>query len=312
MSSSATLLQSQISFTNGGSVTVHDLLRERRKTPLQRLGDRLFIFLLPLLKGLFALVDLLGFLRCVPPVCWTFGSMVISIAVYSSRLGWKLATGFIILLLIHECGHLLAARYYRCRMSVPIFIPFVGAVIDMKEPMRNAWEEAVLGISGPLLGTLGACLCWAIAAMTHSFYFAELALFALFMNGFNLLPLGFLDGGHIAVALSRWLWVPGYLLLATFAWYVHTPVVILALVVMLPMVFSLFRKKTPAKRETQQAYDRVSLPKRLMMGGLYLGLVGFLACSMALIYIHHIHPGLKAGQSLTPASSSPVGSKGGR
>ena len=172
----------------------------------------------------------------------------------------------------------------------------------MKEPMRNAWEEAVFGISGPVLGTLGACLCWGMATIYHSFYFAELALFGLFLNLFNLIPLGCLDGGHVAVALSRWLWVPGYLLLAAFAWYVHTPVVILVLVGMLPMVISLFRKKTPAQRVTQQAYDRISLPRRFLMGALYLGLVTFLVSSMAWIFVKDIDPGLKQGKKLLECS----------
>ena len=297
--------QSEIPFTNGGSDCLHDWLRERRKTPLQRLGDWLSMhLLLPGVNGLLALIETVSLLKVIPAHVWTIGSMLISIAVYSSRLGWQLATGFILLLLIHECGHLLAARYYRVKVSTPFFIPFCGAIIDMKEPLRNAWEEAVFGISGPLLGTLGACLCLVISGVTHSFYFAELALFGLFLNLFNLIPLGFLDGGHVAVALSRWLWVPGYLLLAAFAWYVHTPVVILALVVMLPMVFSLFRKKTPAQRAMQQAYDRISLPRRFLMGALYLGLVTFLAASMAWIFVKDIHPGLKQGQNIAPTTKT--------
>lgn len=288
-------MQTELSFHGKEDDFLREWLRERRKTRLQRLGEWLEMsVLLPVIQGLLAAIRVAEPLRVVPAPVWTIGSMLISIAVYSSRMGWKLALGFITLLMVHECGHLLAARYYGARMSVPIFIPYIGAIIDMKEPMRNAWEEAVFGISGPLLGTLGACLCWITAGITGSFYFAELALFGFFLNLFNLIPLGFLDGGHVAVVLTRWLWIPGYLIMATFAWYVHTPVVIISLVVMLPMVLSLFRKKSPKEK----FYDRVRLGKRFAMGAIYLLIVSFLACSMSWIFIKDIYPGLKQGKSL--------------
>ena len=226
--------------------------------------------------------------------------MLVSIAVYSSRMGWKLAWGFIILLMTHECGHLLAARYFGARVSVPIFVPYIGALIDMKEPMRNAWHEAVFGISGPILGTLGACLCWVIASVTGSFYFAELACLGFFLNLFNLIPLGFLDGGHVAVVLTRWLWIPGYLIMAAFAWHVHTPVVMVSLVVMLPLAISVFRKKS----QKENVYDRVPLGNRIAMGAIYLLLIFFLACSMSWIFIKDIYPSLRDGKSLSPMTAS--------
>lgn len=256
--------------------------------------------IVPLLKGLLAFMEATKVLRIIPAPVWTIASILISIAVYSSRMGWALAWGFIILLLIHECGHLLTARWYRACISVPIFIPYIGAIIDMKQPMRNAWAEAVFGISGPVLGSLGAFACLGIHQLTGSFYFAELALFGFFLNLFNLIPLGFLDGGHVAVALSRWLWVPGYLMMAAFAWFVHTPVVFISLLVMLPMVIGLFRKKT-AK---QHSYDRVSLPKRLTMGVLYVGLVAILVASMCWVWCKDIYPALKEGKGSSPLALS--------
>ena len=257
-------------------------------------------FLLPFLKGLLAVIEASSFLTVIPAPVWSIGSMLVSIAVYASRMGWGLAVGFITLLMIHECGHLLAARWYGARVSVPIFVPYIGAIIDIKKPMRNAWEEAVFGISGPILGTLGACLCWVIASVTGSFYFAELAFLGFFLNLFNLIPLGFLDGGHVAVVLTRWLWIPGYLIMAAFAWYVHTPVVIISLVVMLPLVISVFRKKS----QKENVYNRVPLGKRIAMGAIYLLLVSFLGCSMSWVFIKDIYPSLKEGKSLSPTAAS--------
>lgn len=299
------LLQPELPFHANRSDFIRIWNRERGKRGFHRIGERIWSsMIVPLLMGLLAFMEAMKVLRIIPAPVWTVASMLISIAVYSSRMGWALAWGFIILLLIHECGHLLAASWYGARMSVPIFIPYIGAIIDMKQPMRNAWEEAVFGISGPVLGSLGAFACLGIHQLTGSFYFAELALFGFFLNLFNLIPLGFLDGGHVAVALSRWLWVPGYLMMAAFAWFIHSLAAILVLVVMLPMVHSLFRRKSPKHLEKQQSYDRVSLQKRLTMGVLYVGLVAILVASMCWAWCKDIYPALKEGKSSSPLALS--------
>lgn len=295
------LLQSELSFSGRRHDNVHEWLRERRKTRWQKMGDWVCSrILVPTLGILMALNARMRILRVIPAPVWSIGSMLISIAFYSLKLGWQLATGFIILLMIHECGHLLAARYYGARTGVPIFIPYIGALIDLKQPMRNAWEEAVFGISGPVSGTLGVVACLMIHRITGIYYFTEIAFFGLFLNLFNLIPLGCLDGGHIAVALTRWLWIPGYLILAVFAWHVHAPVVILVLAVMLPMVFSLFRKKTDAQLARDHSFLRISLPKRLLIGALYIGLVAFLAVTMWWVWCNDIIPALHEGKGLLP------------
>jgi hydroxyethylthiazole kinase-like uncharacterized protein yjeF len=67
---------------------------------------------------------------------------------YASLWGWKWGVGFVLLLLLHECGHLLAAKHFGLKVSAPMFIPFLGAFIALKEAPRNAWIEAGVGIGG--------------------------------------------------------------------------------------------------------------------------------------------------------------------
>jgi Zn-dependent protease len=144
----------------------------------------------------------------------TGGSMLLSIAIYSAYSGWEFATGLVLLILVHELGHVLAMRYYGLSASPPIFIPFMGAVINLRQQPRNALEEAVVGMGGPLLGTVGAlaCLAWFLA--TGHPLALVLTFFGAILNFFNLLPVPPLDGGRITAAVSPWLWMPGILALA--------------------------------------------------------------------------------------------------
>ena len=62
------------------------------------------------------------------------------------------ATGFVVLLFCHELGHYLAARQRNLPVGLPMFIPFVGAWVALKEEFPDAETEAWVGIAGPLLG----------------------------------------------------------------------------------------------------------------------------------------------------------------
>ncbi len=149
----------------------------------------------------------------------TGGSMLVSILLYAMLFGQTrglsfgllFATGFVLLILVHELGHSFAMKYYGLSASPPIFIPFMGALINLRQPPRNAWEEAVVGIGGPVLGTVGAVFCHAMYLMTGAELLLLLAWFGYLLNLFNLLPVPPLDGGRITAAVSPWIWMPGLL-----------------------------------------------------------------------------------------------------
>ena len=53
---------------------------------------------------------LLPALKFLPVILKTGGTMVLSIGFYALVWGWWFALGFVLLIFVHECGHLLAAR----------------------------------------------------------------------------------------------------------------------------------------------------------------------------------------------------------
>jgi Zn-dependent protease len=221
----------------------------------------------------FILFPLLKFL---PVILKSGGTMLFSIWIYATIFGWQFAVGFVLLMFVHECGHLLVARKFGLKVSAPVFIPFMGAFILLKDAPRNAWMEASVGIGGPLLGSLGALVCHSMGQMFDAPTLIALASTGYFLNLFNLLPVGFLDGGRIVTALSRWLWLPGLALLLWFGWRYPNFIVWLMVLLSLPRVFSLFRKRT----EEEARYFEVTPSQRWTMSILYFGLIAILALGM--------------------------------
>jgi len=151
----------------------------------------------------------------------TVGSMLISIVVYALWITVKMrepfitglvfSTGLVVLIPVHELGHVLAMRYYGLRAGPPVFIPFLGAVINLRQRPKDAFQEAVVGIAGPIAGTLGALVCLFWYQRTHSDLALVLSYFGFILNLFNLLPVPPLDGGRVTAAVSPWIWLPGLL-----------------------------------------------------------------------------------------------------
>ena len=228
-----------------------------------------------LLKFKAALILLVKFL---PVLLKTGGTMFISIAAYSMAWGWRFAAGFVILIFVHECGHLIAAKRLGLRVGAPVFIPFMGALIALKEAPRNAWIEAQVGIGGPLLGALGSAVCYEIAQLTGNPLFSAIAFSGFFLNLFNLAPFGFLDGGRIASALSPWLWLVGSVIIGGMMVLHFNLVLLFIFIFSLPRLMSLFRKRT----DEEKRYYEVTAAQRLLMSAMYFGLIVFLVFGMYL------------------------------
>ncbi len=241
------------------------------------LGPLAVIFiLLSKFKGL-----LLPVLKFFPVLFKTGGTMLLSIGAYAIQWGWQFAVGFVLLIFIHECGHLLAARRVGLKVGAPVFIPFMGAFIALKEAPRNAWIEAQVGIGGPLLGTAGAAACYGIYLATGNSLFAALAYTGFFLNLFNLAPVGFLDGGRIVTALSPWLWIMGIVIIGGLMFLRFNFILLLIFIFSLPRIFSLFRKKS----EEEIRYFEVTPAQRWFMGALYFGLIVYLIVAMEVTHI---------------------------
>jgi Zn-dependent protease len=205
----------------------------------------------------------------------TAATMLVSVAAYSVVFGLPFALGFVLLLLVHELGHVIALRREGIRASAPMFIPFLGAVISSRSLGGSALAEARVGLAGPLLGSLGAAACIPLYHATGDSLFRALAFTGFFLNLFNLIPVVPLDGGRAMAAMSPAMWVVGFagLLALLFIW----PNPILLLVILFAVLETHRRFRAWRRRElAAQRYYRVAPLDRLLVAGVYLGLVAAL------------------------------------
>jgi Zn-dependent protease len=210
----------------------------------------------------------------------TSGSMLVSITAYSLIWGWKFAVGFVLLLFIHEMGHVIQLRREGIPSSAPLFIPFFGAVVWGRMLEGNALAEARVGLAGPILGSVGAAACWAIGAGIDSDFWRALAFIGFFLNLFNLAPVTPLDGGRAVAALSPWMWFLGLFLVAGLAFAYPNPIIFL---ILLMGVLDVHRRWKV--RHEQGDYYKVAPRNRALVALVYIGLIVALAIGLDLTHV---------------------------
>ena len=221
-------------------------------------------------------------------VLTTSGTMLVSIAAYSLIWGWKFALGFVLLLFVHEMGHVIQLRREGIEASAPMFIPFLGAAVMAKSLGDDATAEARVGLAGPILGTLG-CLALLPLALSGDDFWSALVFTGLFLNLFNLLPVVPLDGGRAMAALSPWMWFVGLFVMVVLTFAIPNPVLIL---ILLLAAFETYKrwKARKAGGEAVQAYYRVKPAHRLAILAVYLGLIIVCAIGMGLTFVERDIP----------------------
>jgi len=126
-----------------------------------------------------------------------FASIFVAIGGYALLWGWKFGVGVTLLIFVHEMGHYLEARRLGLHPSWPVFLPFLGAFVAFKSDRLTPWLLARIAYAGPLLGGVGAAVCWGLGEADNSPLLKALGYFGFLINLFNLIPIGFLDGGQL-------------------------------------------------------------------------------------------------------------------
>ena len=125
----------------------------------------------------------------------------LTFASFYAPFGFSAAAILVALLLLHELGHVAAFMWLGLPVKGIYFVPFFGAAAVSAERYRNEAERGLTALMGPGLSIASTAIFLAMAQETQSPLCIELALVSAFLNGFNLLPVLPLDGGHIAQSL---------------------------------------------------------------------------------------------------------------
>ncbi len=204
-------------------------------------------------------------------------SMLASLGAYAWLYGWKFALGFVLLIFVHEIGHVVVLRARGIEAGLPVFLPFLGAFVSMKSAPKSAYDEALSGIAGPVFGTVAAFATLGLAEAYDSQLLRVLAYVGFLLNLFNLLPVIPLDGGRTAAALSPKLWFVG--LAGLLAYAVWRPSPVIPIIVLLGG-FELYRRWKDRDSESSRAYYALTREQRVRVGTAYVGLVAVLLWAM--------------------------------
>lgn len=271
--------------TSEGFARPADTLVPRQRAPGGRLPPRESLLkrrLAPIGAALVALLaKLKAILLLLPKIklLVSAGTMLVSIAAYSFVFGWPFAVGFVVLLLVHELGHVIQLRREGLKASLPMFIPFLGAVISARSLGDNALAEARVGLAGPVLGSVGSAACIVIWHLTGNDIWRALAFTGFFLNLFNLLPVIPLDGGRAMAAMAPWMWFVGFAALIPLAIIFPNPIMFLIVVIGGYQTYKRWKLRRSGDVR-QRDYYRVRPLDRAFVAALYLGLIAALVVGM--------------------------------
>lgn len=103
----------------------------------------------------------------------------------------------IVVLLIHETGHLLAMRLFGYQNVQMFFIPFFGAAVSGRSDNVAGYKKALVSLMGPVPGIFIGIGCLIANLFTVSETMFTVGMMFILINGFNLLPFFPLDGGRL-------------------------------------------------------------------------------------------------------------------
>jgi Zn-dependent protease len=130
-----------------------------------------------------------------------FWTIFAAVGGYALIWGWQFGIGLVALILVHELGHFFEAKRRGYDPDLPVFHLF-GAYVRIRKPHMGPWQSFWVSYAGPFWGSVGAACVWLVGEQQGSQLLQALGYVGFLLNLVNLIPIGILDGGSIARAIS--------------------------------------------------------------------------------------------------------------
>lgn len=216
----------------------------------------------------------------------TLVSLLLSLGGYALVYPWQFAAGLVGMIFVHEMGHYAVARQQGIKTGVPVFIPFVGAFIGLKQQPHDARQEAIIAIAGPVVGSAAAFATLLVGQAQGGTRFGHfllaLAQVGFIINLFNLIPVSPLDGGRVLSLLSKYFSLVGLLILVAVVLLVNfNPLLLLIIAVGGWSTWQRFRGHAESP-----AYYAVPTRDKVIIGLIYFALLAALGLSLVTAGMH--------------------------
>lgn len=141
--------------------------------------------------------------------------------------------------------------------KAPMFIPGLGAFVAMTNLPTSEASRAWVALAGPLIGGFGCAVMYAIGVHTHNSWLATSSNTGFMLNVMQLIPAKPLDGGFVVDVVSRWLLIPGTILMFILAVTTGSPLLYILAIFSL---CSVWKPKTNAKAVSKPVFARPAPP----------------------------------------------------
>jgi Zn-dependent protease len=139
-------------------------------------------------------------------------SMIASVGVFAMMFGLPYALSLVLLIYIHESGHWVWMKALGLNPKAPMFVPGLGAFVAMTKIPSQESLRAWVALAGPLVGGIGCAVMYTLGIHTHNNWLTASANTGFWLNLVQLIPAKPLDGGFVVQTISRWILIPGTIL----------------------------------------------------------------------------------------------------
>ena len=129
--------------------------------------------------------------------------MLLAFGVYWTAWGMWFALGLVLSIYVHEMGHVAALRRFGLQATAPMFVPGLGAFIRLARRELSPYQNARIGLAGPMWGLAAAIAALAVGRFGGGPMWTAIAHIGAWINLFNLMPVWQLDGNRGFAALAR-------------------------------------------------------------------------------------------------------------